>query len=157
MKIINEGTSEFSKLFGRDFSSRSVEFVPGTGSRSYYDTELKQVFVTKTADVQTIVHELGHWIETEDKAVLSHLLDYYDKRTANEPLVRLRDITDLPYGDDELTRKDKFIEPYMGKDYDREATEILSMGLELFYSEPEKLLRDDPDFFDFIFDLARGQ
>jgi hypothetical protein len=54
------------------------------------------------------------------------------------------------YNKSEKTRRDKFLDPYMGKDYGRTATEILSMGLEMFYADPVQLAENDPDYFDFI-------
>jgi len=60
------------------------------------------------------------------------------------------------YGKDELTRKDKFIDAYMGKDYRGQASEILSMGLQYFYNDPYKLAIKDPEYFNFIYKIVRG-
>ena len=49
----------------------------------------------------------------------------------------------LFYEDWEVTRKDKFIDEYMGKDYEGSAYELLSMRLELLYSNPEKIWKDN--------------
>ena len=59
------------------------------------------------------------------------------------------------YGDDELTKADNFIDVYMGKYY-KDASEILSMGLQYFYSNPVELMTKDPEYFDFIYNLVRG-
>jgi hypothetical protein len=64
------------------------------------------------------------------------------------------------YSSRERTRVDRFIDPYMGKNYvwggRRYATEILSMGLEMYYSDPIRLAREDPEYFDFIYAVTRG-
>ena len=43
----------------------------------------------------------------------------------------------------------------MGKRYANGDTEIISMGLEYFYSDPLKLAKDDPDYFMFMYDVLR--
>ena len=60
-----------------------------------------------------------------------------------------------------MTKPDKFIDPYMGKQYKKAdgsyyATEVVSMGLEYMHSAPATLAMKDPEYFDFIFNLARG-
>jgi hypothetical protein len=48
----------------------------------------------------------------------------------------------------------------MGKEYvaggDRYATEILSMGLDHLYNKTALLARQDPEMFDFIYNVVRG-
>ena len=50
---------------------------------------------------------------------------------------------------------DKFIDKYMGKFYKDGATEILSMGLQMFYTNPVALAKQDPEYFDFIYSVVR--
>jgi len=44
----------------------------------------------------------------------------------------------------------------MGKIYPYKATEIVSMGLEFMAHEPQKLAKDDPEYFDFTYALMRA-
>ena len=105
---------------------------------------------------RTVVHELGHWLEHTNPEMHDKILEFYDRRTEGEKLQWLG----KGYRRDEKTRRDRFIDPYMGKEYMRQgvrdATEILSMGIEYMYADPVTLAVKDPDYFDFIFNLVRG-
>lgn len=95
---------------------------------------------------------MGHWLEEMNPKAHESIMAFYKKRTKGESLSRLMD----GFGVDEFTRKDKFIDPYMGKDYEGRASEILSMGLGEFYRDPYRLAIRDPGYFDFIYNLVRG-
>jgi hypothetical protein len=111
-----------------------------------------------------VVHELGHWLEDGASFIRAKAYDFYERRTAGEKLQRLSTVTGRGYSSNERTRLDKFIEPYMGKDYMsrwgkknyRYATEILSMGLEMFYKDPYRLASEDPEYFNFVLSVVRG-
>ena len=93
--------------------------------------------------LHTSIHELVHRMEYTHKGLLQAEKQFYNRRTKNEPLTKLIDIfPDSSYDDWEVTRKDKFVNPYMGKDYNGDAYELLTMGLELLYSNPEKVWKD---------------
>lgn len=100
--------------------------------------------------LQCAIHELGHRLEVTNPLVKRLEKEFYERRTANEKLESLRKATgNSSYSTKEKTRKDKFIHPYMGKDYGGEAYELVSMGLEMLYTEPHELLKD-PDYAKFI-------
>ena len=158
-----DGINGFNKLV----SASTVGTVPGfpyqqptiqsrlTRGRSYYD-QRGTVQMSQDSD-QVVVHELGHWWEHQNPAAHQATLDFLDRRTAGEVPTWLGP----GYGRQEVARPDNFIRPYMGKDYtyrgERYATEIVSMGLEYFYSNPADLAARDPDYFDFIYNLVRGR
>lgn len=86
------------------------------------------------------------------------------QRCAGEESRPLREL--VPGGNyraDEYARKDHFFSPYCGKDYiskttgARDATEILSMGLQRLASEPEKFYNTDREYFNFCLGLVRGR
>lgn len=95
---------------------------------------------------QTMLHELGHWVEqsNRDPDVPSQLLEldrqYLERRTTAAdgtredpvPLQKLR--PGHGYGRSEESRPDEFTDPYIGKTYGPagapRSTEILTMGLE---------------------------
>src|SRR5690606_15798190 len=89
--------------------------------RSFYTNN--RVYLRRTAGVSTTVHELGHWLEDNDREVHRKAVEFWERRTAGEPLVKLADVAIQRYGsnpgyaDEEVTRLDKFLEPYMGKEY----------------------------------------
>jgi hypothetical protein len=95
------------------------------------------------------LHELGHAAEERVSGIRSLEKDFYDRRTHGEKLERLGE----GYESDEETRPDKFQDRYMGKEYNRDAFELLSMGLEtIFYNKYGGPMKDK-DFTNFIFGL----
>ncbi|TGY57161.1 hypothetical protein, partial [Limosilactobacillus reuteri] len=86
----------------------------------------------------TAWHELGHFVETHSKDVERIEREFLTDRTKGEQVSRLYDIYNgyIPYGPREITKKDNFINPYIGKEY-TQGTEILSVGLESLF-EPGK-------------------
>lgn len=96
------------------------------------------------------LHELGHRLEVTNPLVRRLEKEFYKRRTVNEKLASLRKLTgNSSYSTKEKTRKDNFLNLYMGKDYGGSAYELVSMGLEMLYTEPHKLLKD-PDYAKFI-------
>lgn len=93
--------------------------------------------------LQNAIHELTHRMEYTHSGLLQAEKIFYKRRTENEKLTKLSDIyPNLAYKDFEVTKKDKFIDAYMGKDYNGRAYELLTMGLETLYSDPEKIWKD---------------
>lgn len=86
----------------------------------------------------TAWHELGHFVETHSKDVERIEREFLTDRTKGEQVSCLYDIYNgyIPYGSREITKKDNFINPYIGKEY-TQGTEVLSVGLESLF-EPEK-------------------
>ena len=109
----------------------------------------------ETSSQSTVVHELGHALEAADPGILAESIRWRDGRTQGEKTITMNDATGKAYfRDNELTKKDKFTHPYIGKSY-KNASEVLSMGLQAFYNDPVKLAALDPDMFDFIFAVVR--
>jgi len=151
-KNIELGVSEFRKMVGTGtIDDAFVEIKAGGRGRS---SHLKgTIRMTTSAGTKTTVHELGHFLEFSDPDVHEKALAFYDSRTAGEKAEWLGD----DYDRSEVTRRDKFLHPYMGKEYGRRATEIVSMGMEYYWDDPRTFAREDPEYFDFIFDLLRGR
>lgn len=123
------------------------------------------IYVTGSSQSRTIVHEVGHVIEFHNPAIRERAAAWRDARTAGEELTPLGGISNeesqpggvtTGYNPNELTRRDKFISPYIGKEYAGGATEVLSMGLEMMFHDPASFLQLDPGMFDFILDLMQG-
>jgi len=152
--FLKNGIKEFSKLIDKEAMGVSFPRVGKTRLRSYY--QKGSIYIGRPAisykDTRVVVHEMGHWLEEMNPKAHESIMAFYKKRTKGDSLVRLLD----GFGADELTRKDKFIDPYMGKDYQGRASEILSMGLGEFYKDPYRLASRDPGYFDFIYKLVRG-
>lgn len=114
--------------------------------RAYYD-DINQTITVMPKDarrVETAIHEFGHRMEKAVKDMLSSETAFYGRRTAGEKIERLRDLTgNNGYDLREVTRKDKFIDFYMGKDYHGYCYELISMGFQLAYTDPEALWKDE--------------
>ena len=126
-----------------------------------------------------IAHEFAHCIEHNNPQILKLEEEFYNRRTKDEKLKTMKSVTGNPvYKMDERTRTDKFLDPYMGKDYgfarhynmqkvskryavfgevgeySREefkpdGYELLSMGVDTLIEKPH-LLKKDPDYANFV-------
>ena len=93
-------------------------------------------------------HEMGHRFERLYPEILTLEKQFYERRTAGEPLVHLGP----GYGPKEVSRFDRFLDPYMGKDYGGSGYELLSMGMESAFCGSYDLSRDT-EFSDLIFGI----
>jgi len=150
---LDTGADAFSQLVGTDtINGITVEFRGAGKGRSYHRKGDVWLSTNSRAE-RSVIHELGHVLEYHDQEVHQKALDFLEARTAGEKEEWLGD----HYDKHEKTRKDEFINPYMGKDYGERATEVVSMGLEYMYAEPDRLAREDAGYFDFMYDLLRGR
>lgn len=97
------------------------------------------------SQLTTAIHELGHRMERDNPNITKLEREFYDRRTKGEDLKWLGH----GFNKNEKTRKDNFLDPYMGKDYGSDAFELLSMGMQMYFTEPQKLMKD-PDMYKFI-------
>ena len=81
-------------------------------------------------------HEIGHMVEHLNPDALRLSRAFVAERTLGEVPTPMRKLfVDWGYRPDEITKKDNFISPYIGKEY-TDGSEVLSMGLEgLFCNE----------------------
>jgi len=123
--------------------------------RAYYLPTDKSVYLNRYSGPRTVIHEFGHFLEDEHEDIHQALLNFYARRTSSDNLEWLGG----GYGLNEMTKRDKFIDPYMGKYYfinnEQVATELLSMGLEMLFEDPLRLATEDPEYFDFIISLVQ--
>ena len=148
-KIVESAYQRYPK----EWVENSIDYgtlKPKTADRGYYAHYLKEIAISglhESSQVETALHELGHRFErTQQLSTFEKLL--YDKRTAGESL----DWLGGGYAKTEKTRKDNWLDPYIGKDYGGDAYEIVSMGFEYAYTNPY-LLMEDPEFARFILGL----
>lgn len=106
-------------------------------------------------NAQTVVHEHGHYMETfgwNGKAAAK----YRDIRAGGEKPVPLLQFG-RGYKPDELTNRDKWLDPYTGKVCGSEASEITSMGVGRLYSNgPATFYREDKEHLSFLTLTLRG-
>jgi hypothetical protein len=157
---VRAGVAGFNDLVDASIIKESSIAVKVQGNSAYYSLSEKRMHIPKsTRDTsRMVVHEMGHWLENTNPEVLAKLVEFYDGRMAGNPLFSPGQSSEW----NEMYMDDRFIHNYMRKGYtnkagERYATEILSMGLEYMYADPVTLATKDPDYFDFIFNLVRGQ
>lgn len=135
-----------------------VQFVNTDEDRSFH-LSIKphsRVAMAEYAGPITMTHELGHAAEEENPRLLKRSIDWRNGRTKGEKLQKLSDVTgDDSFDSSEVTKPNKFIDSYIGKDYGSRASEVFSMGIQEMYRAPKRLADRDPDMFDFIYAQAR--
>lgn len=120
-------------------------FNAGAVKGKYYDWDVegdyKNDYVTISFNgkdekaFNTALHEIGHLVEHFNPHLLRLSREFLEYRTKGEPLKSLNAIFNNMgrFDKNERARADNFISPYIGKDYD-DATEVLSMGLDAFFT-----------------------
>ena len=131
----------------------------------------KSIIEMDSADVETIVHELGHFIDEE--TIITLRLDAnttYQRKTANQThrFYRERTVGDsfeqlkkefpvFDYKPQDRFKRDKWRTVYTGRDYNvSDASEILSTGLEFLYMDAVGFSEFDPQHFEVVVNAIRG-
>lgn len=110
------------------------------------------IHVGPWAGPQAVVHEFGHILEHRHIQIRDASLRFLDRRTAGEAAQWLGP----GFARSEIARRDGFIDSYVGKDYRRRATEVLSKGLEYMHRDALAFWDRDPDHFAYVWDIMRG-
>lgn len=145
--VVEEAYTYYPKAWVESSIKRGSLGVKKT-DRGYYNGIEIAISGYGDSSFGTAIHELGHRFEDAVKGIKQEESDFYSKRTAGEKLEWLG----KGYDRGELTRKDNFLDPYMGKDYQGYAYELVSMGFQYAYTDPEKLAKD-PDMESWIYGL----
>ena len=153
---VENGLAMYSKEFVNTLEYRGVEVnTIRKGSRAFYSVSYGEVNVTLQDSYGTVAHEFAHALESYVPKIKNIEKEFYERRTGNESSVSLRDVTgNLNYRSNEITKLDKFLNPYMGKDYSRRDGddhnyELLSMGMTYLYNKPNELTKDK-DYMNFV-------
>lgn len=170
---IQAGLKWFQDLVGiQPQGLRNTVRIEAYGGRAHYSGGT----VKTTRELETVVHELGHWLEDRIPEVHEQAVAFLVRRTAGETAASLRNLTGKPYKTTERATGDQFGEVYSGKWYTYKsviagkielktwadvvkfvnASEVVSMGLQQMIEDPMKFAAEDPDYFDFMFNLVRG-
>jgi hypothetical protein len=156
-----KSVSEFKKLVDASLIQDAVTIKPTLRKRSFFregDANLNRF-----NGVASGIHELGHYLENSNPYVHDRALAFLERRTRGNKLESLRELTgDKNYEAGEMARQGNFILPYMGKIYrdvygNITGTEIISAGMENMWKNPVSFAKKDPDYFDFLIDVLRGQ
>lgn len=154
---LQEGLAEYRQMVSDKLLPKAVVQVETIRTRRSY-ARGSAAYMSAQAGPRTVIHELGHVLEHLNPEVADKARAFLARRTAGEESRKLRDLTGIrAYGPGEMAKRDKFLDPYMGKIYPHGATEIVSMGMEWMWVDPAAFAARDPDYFTFIFDLLRGR
>src|SRR5262245_11958924 len=156
---IGQGSEAFARFIGTGKIDGSTATLFGIPGRSYASGDY--IYLNLKEEPAVVAHELGHFLETFNKSIRDEIKAFYARRTAGDVAEKLNDL--VPgngYEDDGFTKKDKFAISYIGKQYlnkrgDVIATEILAIALQYFYERPLEFALEDPEYFDFIYELLR--
>jgi len=137
-----------------------VDTTPEEGNRSYYYGTM--VKVGRFADESVVIHEIGHHLELTHEGVRDKVAAFWDKRFGGEEPQSLAVMfPGRGFEDDEMGRKDDMEklfpgQPssafYAGKNYSNGSTEVLSVGMQLMWSDPKRFKETDPEYFDLVMD-----
>lgn len=97
----------------------------------------------------TLFHEMGHFVEYDDRALIIATKDWIKSRATGNPEKLSKLANNSGYGTDEEAYPDKFADPYVGKIYTFDASEVISMGVQYLSSpsEARKFFAKDPEHF----------
>jgi len=171
-----KGLDVFNKLCGTGtVNGQKVEVKRTDRARSFYRDKVTRTYagvaggedITVTAgggvhlstiaSAKTMIHELGHWLEDRDPKITQRVQGFLARRTAGETAQKLSVLTgDSRYKDYEVAKPDQFQDAYVGKQYGI-GSEVISMGLQYLYSNAADFAKKDPDYFDFMISVLRGQ
>jgi SPP1 gp7 family putative phage head morphogenesis protein len=156
---VREALADVSQSLPRDWLERSRTHSPLQGgidpkNRGYYNSGRHEIVLTGLLKnrISNAFHEFGHRFEQVVPDLLKAERQFYEKRTSGPAEAnRLRPLGP-GYAKDEMTRSDRFVDAYMGKDYGGRNYELFSMGVESIFTGSFDL-RGDREFRQFILGL----
>lgn len=117
-------------------------FVAKYDKRGRFSFSKRKIIISDRPTVA--VHELGHALEITNPWITDAERDFFNRRTTGEIKQKLADVTGIEEYTTEECKVDNFIHPYIGKVYDDNIYEILSVGLEfILYGKYGKLEQDE--------------
>lgn len=128
MKTISTSLDYFPKTAGESI----IDFFEKHNTKALFNTWGKvegasAIFLD--GNEITGVHELAHVLEKINPWVAELEKEFYNKRTAGEDFLYLKNILPM-YRDDKKYKKDNFLHPYIGKYNDGKEWEIFSTGIQ---------------------------
>ena len=118
------------------------------------------MFLHEKDNIGIWVHETGHAIEQADPYVAGMVNTFLNMRVGNETPQEMKDL--FPghgFKPGEKGRKNHFDRAfngdpaeayYVGKDYQEQGTEVLSMGIQKLHDSPMDFMKKDPEYFEFV-------
>lgn len=127
-------------------------FVPNVYKGSWYVGKINM----SNKSERVLYHEFGHQLEHSNPEIRRACQQFLFDRTRGESSQQLSKVSGRHYNKHEMTKKDKFFDAYVGKQYGSGDTEVLSMGLAEIMDNPVTFAEKDPEHFDLICDILQG-
>lgn len=155
---LKKGEDAFKSIIGDKLMPQGTSINVNTlkpKGRAFYWSVDNSINLRKNQSFEVINHELGHALEEHNKSFFNEVTDYYEKRTKGEELVSLKKFNKF-YELKELTKEDKFRDPYIGKWYANRSgkqtgTELTSMWFDESFENLERFIDTDPDYFEHFY------
>lgn len=124
--------------------------------RSHCKSE-NEVITNGYIDKETLFHELSHALEFSSSQFASCSKNFVLSRAASKAAKKLSELTkNFNYKDYEVAYEDHFFNPYVGKWYNDNISEVLSMGIQQLTS-PEllyEIITKDPEHLDYTLSVC---
>ena len=160
---IEQDLKEYIKLTNGQGFENVAAIENRDDDRSCTSEYSRKIFLGRYADKESLMHELSHHIEFADSDIGEHSQAFIESRATGKP--KKLKVLDKNGGfdDNEIAYPDKFIDPYVGKKYQRDddeniATEVVTTGFERFHSAKDmaELAAKDPQHFAYVLGVIRG-
>jgi len=163
-KVIDKAVERLNDIstndvFGGSYDKGAkIHFNKTKSSRDYFCRK-DGIFLSDKlgrSGVPIVIHEMGHWIENLNNKAKSAVKKLRTSRTKGSKRKWLGKGYELDEEYYPRTDGGKWINNYMAKLYSSGETEMFSMGLEWYATNPLMLAKKDPRLFKLMVDITRG-
>lgn len=163
-RAVRDAKVFYELTLDRSVRRPSAQIVIRQNARTYFSPSENVIVLERGSQAPVAIHELAHAIEEGDPRALARSLAFLEARTVGEKLSPLRALTPgRAYDPTEMARQDKFLTPYIGKDYGKRATEVTSVGYQALATDPLRadgfadLAERDPEMLFFLLGQLAGK
>jgi len=138
----------------------TINFGVKRGERAYASGghgRANQIVLGEREDIGTIAHEFAHHIEFRNPLVEKRVNGWRNRRIA-QAKKRGEVKTTIYKNTDEMGWEDGFYNHYVGKIYNHDSGEVLSMGYQTLFDAKSfaQLIKKDPEHMELVWSIARG-
>lgn len=117
---------------------------------------LPKLNLSENTNLATAIHEMTHAVEDRALQLSKQRKDFIDARTLGESSTKLNTLNKA-YDQWEVTKVDRFVDPYIGKEYtEPRSSEAFSMAVQYLYENPVEFAKRDRDMFEWTISTLKG-